>query len=198
MVWSVSGQMIEACSCKMFCPCTFGPAEPDQGWCSAALIFDVRSGQSDGLDLAGSKVAMAVDFPGDMFDGKGTARLLIDAGSGERKAALEAIFSGQRGSGFAAVAGLMAKTLPSQEAKIEIGAGEEYSIRVGSVGELKVKPMKNSAGQPTEVLNAETSLIFGAEREQLAFTNGSRWSDPDMRQWESGGSGGQQQFNLSG
>jgi hypothetical protein len=28
MAWHMTGQLIEACSCKAACPCVLGPAEP--------------------------------------------------------------------------------------------------------------------------------------------------------------------------
>ncbi len=42
MAWHMTGQLIEACSCKAACPCVLGPAEPDQGWCSGALTFVIQ------------------------------------------------------------------------------------------------------------------------------------------------------------
>ena len=57
MVWQVSGQLTEFCSCKLMCPCWFGPTPvPDQGWCSGAILYDIAQGQIDGIDVGGSKV----------------------------------------------------------------------------------------------------------------------------------------------
>ena len=98
MVWRVTGQLHEVCSCKMLCPCWFGPAEPDQGWCSGMLIFDVRQGEAEGIDLSGSKVVFAAEWPGDFWGGNGTARLYLDeAASADQQRELEAIFSGKKG-----------------------------------------------------------------------------------------------------
>src|SRR5215472_5446111 len=78
MAWEISGQLIEACSCKALCPCYLGPAEPDQGWCSGALTFSIRNGQSEGVDLSGRAVVWLIDLPKDFVSGNGTARLYID------------------------------------------------------------------------------------------------------------------------
>ena len=56
MAWQLSGELIEACSCKAARPCVLGPAEPDQGWCSGALTFAIDKGKSDGVDLSGRAV----------------------------------------------------------------------------------------------------------------------------------------------
>lgn len=86
MAWQLSGQWLEACSCKMVCPCAFGPAEPDQGWCSAAMGIDIQHGQCDGVNLSGIKVALALDLPGDFVSGNAVVRLYIDeAASAEQR-----------------------------------------------------------------------------------------------------------------
>jgi len=51
----------------------------DQGWCDGTLLFRVNQGSSEGVDLSGRNVVVALDMPGPtMFDGNGTARLYID------------------------------------------------------------------------------------------------------------------------
>ena len=41
MAWNLSGRGLEICSCKTFCPCWLtADVEPDQGWCSAVLVWD--------------------------------------------------------------------------------------------------------------------------------------------------------------
>ena len=83
MAWRLTGQLIETCSCNMFCPCWFTVQElmiMDQGWCASAIAFRTREGNSDGIALGGRTVVFAVDFPGPtMFDGNATARLYVDA-----------------------------------------------------------------------------------------------------------------------
>ena len=123
MAWRMTGQMLESCSCKMLCPCTLGPAEPDQGWCSGALLFDIQQGNSDGVNLGGSKVVFAVDLPGDFLGGNGTARLYIDeAASADQRRELEAIFTGKKGGAFDALNSLITKWLPMQVVRTEIAS----------------------------------------------------------------------------
>jgi hypothetical protein len=107
MTWNMTGQMLEACSCKMLCPCALGPAEPDQGWCAGALVFDIQRGQADGVGLDRTTVVLVVNLPGDFLGGNGTARLFIDDGaSAAQRQELEALFMGQRGGPLGAVAAL--------------------------------------------------------------------------------------------
>jgi hypothetical protein len=198
VAWQVTGQLHELCSCKMLCPCWFGPAEPDQGWCAGALVFDVERGNSDGADLGGKKVVVAAEWPGDFWGGNGTARLYIDeSASPEQRRELEAIFSGKSGGPLEPVwAGVISKWLPSQTAKIEAQWGDNPSVSVGNVGQVKSERIKNEAGQPSIVQGAAAMAAFQLETMQVARTSGSRWTDPDMRHWE-GDSGVVSQFKWS-
>jgi hypothetical protein len=98
MPWHLTGHLLETCSCKLLCPCIFGPADPDRGWCAVAICFDIRQGLADGIDLGGRRVVWVANLPGDFASGNGTARLYLDEGaSADQRRALEEIFQGTRG-----------------------------------------------------------------------------------------------------
>src|SRR5262245_40329467 len=123
MAWRLTGQMIETCSCNMFCPCWFLVQEVmvmDKGWCASALGFRAPEGNSNGVRLGGRTVVLALDFPGPtLLDGNATARLYIDDGSNaDQRRELEAICSGKVGGPMGGVAPLITKWLPARTAKI--------------------------------------------------------------------------------
>jgi hypothetical protein len=200
MAWQITGRWIELCRCKMFCPCWFGPAEPDQGWCSGAVLADIQQGNSDGVNLSGRKVTFVGDWPKDFASGNGTARLYIDGGADvDQRRELEAIFTGKKGGPWAVVASaVITKWLPTLTANIEIEWGELPSVRVGDFGQATLQPLKNPAGQPTTMQGADAMAAFELERIELARSDGSQWANPEMRQWESGGSGDVSTFNWRG
>jgi len=191
MAWRVNGQLLELCSCEMLCPCWLGPAKPDQGWCSGALIFHVQQGNSDGVDLSGSTVAFVADWPGDFWEGKGTARLYLDeAASPDQRRELEAIFSGKKGGPLEPVwGGVITKWLPSQPEKIAFEWADAPAGAIGTVGEVKTQNVKDQAGRQTKVTGAAAMAAFASQSMDLVRSDGSRWSDPEMRQWNAGGSG---------
>ena len=185
MAWRLAGQMHELCSCKFLCPCWFGPAEPDQGWCSGAIVFDVERGNADRLALDGHTVVLLADWPGDFWAGNGTARLYIDERTTpEQRQALEAIFSGQRGGPMEAVSGLISKWLPAETAPIEVTWGDTTTATVGEVGQLTSQRLKNEAGQPATVQGAAAMGAFQLERLEVARAAGSHWADPQLRRWD--------------
>src|ERR1043165_6553875 len=102
MAWSLTAEVIESCSCNMLCPCWFAVKELmvfDRDYCATPLLFRIRQGSAEGVDLAGIALVVAVDFPGPtLFDGNATARLyLSDSASEEQRKELEPIFQGKRG-----------------------------------------------------------------------------------------------------
>jgi hypothetical protein len=200
MAWHVKGKAREFCSCKMWCPCWIGPAQPDQGWCSGSVIFSIDEGDSDGIRLGGFTVAFLVDFPGDFFSGNGTARLYLDdKADNDQRRELEAIFSGRKGGPLEPAFGAtITKWLPAEFAVIEVADGEEPTIRVGEVAQATYsKPLADPAGHLTEIRDAAAATAFGFGSLNLARSDGSRSSDPDLRKWESGGSGTLTTFDWS-
>jgi hypothetical protein len=199
MAWNVSGQSLELCSCKLLCPCWLGPeGAPDQGWCAGAFAFDLRNGNSDGVDLGGTKVVITGEWPGNFFAGNGTLRVYVDeAASVDQRRELAAIFGGNKGGHLAALwDAVMTKRLPARTEKIQIQWGEHPSVTVGNIGAARLQPVKDPTGQPTTVAGAAAQAGFQIASMDLASARGSRWSDPDLRAWE-GDSGTLHQFNWS-
>jgi hypothetical protein len=147
MAWHLSGRFIETCSCEMFCPCWFGPAKPDQGWCSGAVLMDIQDGASDGITLGGLKVVFVGDWPGDFFSGNGTARLYIDeTASADQRRALELICTGKKGGPWEALSGTITTWVPAQPAAIDVQWGDRVAVRVGTIGQIGLEPVKDHCG----------------------------------------------------
>jgi hypothetical protein len=199
MAWKVSGQSLELCNCKMLCPCWLGPeGEPDQGWCGGGFVFDVREGNSDGVDLGGTGVFLTAVWPGNFFGGNGTARLYLDeSASDDQRRELEAIFSGHKGGHLEGLFGaVVTKWLPAKSAKIDIQWGDNPSFTVGDMGQATMQRMKDATGKPTRVEGAAAQAGFQIAGMDLASSKGSRFDDPDMRAWE-GVSGTLHEFSWS-
>src|SRR5688572_9762613 len=91
MAWQFSGTYYAPCSCKVGCPCLLGELEADQGWCSGMVVMDIRSGNVDGLDISGTKVALLADWPSGFLAGGGKGRIHFDPSVGQdRRAPLTA------------------------------------------------------------------------------------------------------------
>ncbi len=190
---------MEMCNCKMMCPCWLGPEiEPDEGWCGGTLAFDVQRGSSNGVDLTGTKVALIAVWPGNFFEGNGTARLYLDdTASAEQRDAVEKIFSGNDGGPLEPLFGaVINEWLPSQVVQLDIDWGESPTLSVGDIGKATMKRLKDANGQATKVTGAAAQAGFQFASMDLASSRGSHWSDPGLRNWESN-SGTLHEFSWS-
>src|SRR2546423_4180793 len=97
MPWKLEGQYFENCSCDVPCPCTVSlDLGADRDRCSALLVFQVESGEVDGVDVSGLTVAAIADTPKVMSEGNWRLGVLIDdAASDEQAERLGAVFGGQ-------------------------------------------------------------------------------------------------------
>ena len=197
MAWRIKATEYESCSCKMVCRCLLGPAEPDQGWCSAALVFSVEEGEAEGVDLAGAKVAVALDLPGDFLGGIDNAKLFFDAKKDQREQ-LEMIFQGKRGGVFEGLAAGIRNWLPSDDASIEISGGDKVAIQIGDTAKLALERLKTQAGEQAVLENSPIGAALGFGRIELAMGSGSRAAPAGMRDWESFGYGATTRFEQSG
>ena len=197
MSWQLTGRSMELCNCKLLCPCWLGPdGEPDEGFCSAALGFDIKKGASNGVDLGGTTVALAAHWPGNFFAGNGTGRVYIgDNASAEQHEELDGIFSGKKGGHLEGLFGAVFTTwLPTQEAKIDIQWEGKPTLTVGSVGKAELTPLDDGAGGRTKLTGSVGQTGFQFHSMDLADARGSRWSDPDIEEWRAD-SGTLQEFD---
>lgn len=199
MAWQMSGNIVEACSCKMVCRCTLGPAEPDQGWCSAMQSILIERGNSDGVDLSGTRAAIGLQLPGDFFGGVDVARLYVDeSATPDQRRELESIFHGEKGGVWAGLKDAIGSWLPTTITAIKIDAGENPAFSIAGVGGTTLARLKTSDGRQAALKNAPVAEAFAIDTIELASAEKTRWTDPDMRAWDSLGFGAVESFNWSG
>jgi hypothetical protein len=174
----------------MLCPCWYGIKElmvMDQGWCASAILFRIREGHAEGVDVGGRTVVYVNYFPGPtLFDGHGTARVYIDNGANAaQRRELEAIFQGKKGGPWEMVGGLITTWLPTQTTQIDIREAQgTLTVTVGNFGQIQSQRLTNEAGQPMTMQNTgfTTALQFDNQAAQLAPSAGTHWSDPELPQ----------------
>jgi hypothetical protein len=187
VAWKLSGELIETCSCNMLCPCWFGVPElmsMDRGWCDSALLFRIHSGQSDGVDLGGRSVVLAVDFPGPtLFNGNGTARIHVDdRARADQKRELEAIFQGKKGGPMAIIGGLVTKWLPTESSGIDVREdGDSLVATVDGAREIRSKLLRDEAGHIMALQNSGFASVL--QFDNLTFQlspSSTHWSDTGL------------------
>ena len=198
MAYNMSGTYYVACSCKVGCPCIFGEPEGDDGYCDAQMTVDIKGGDVDGVDVSGVTMALAANWPKGFVSGDGTGRLYFDpSSSAEQRDALSRAFAGQAGGGaLETFGGIISSWLDPSEASIELDTSNGTTrIKVGEVGKAVVEPMRDPQGEITRVRGLPVAF---APETILARGNGTRWTDPDLKEFESRGYAEQADINWSG
>jgi hypothetical protein len=197
MAWHITGNYMAPCSCHVACPCLFGELDGDQGWCSGVLAFDIASGDVDGVDVGGTKVALIGDWPRGFLAGDGTGRVYFDKGvSAERRQALEPVLQGRAGGTLEALSQLIPNWLPSDEADVELEFGaDEVKIGVSGVGSDTSQVLKGPNGDPTKVLHGAAAF---REETTLGKSGGGSFKPQGMREWSTGGHSEFADFDWSG
>src|SRR5690606_11653544 len=88
---------VEACNCRHGCNCQFG-GFPNEGKCEFIIGYHIRGGGYGNVDLAGTKVVVAMKYPGAIHEGNGRCVLFVGEGaSPEQVKAIDEIWSGRAG-----------------------------------------------------------------------------------------------------
>jgi hypothetical protein len=171
---------------------------PDEEWCAAIFGFDVETGNSDGVDLAGSKVVFMAHWPGNFFAGNGSARLYIDeSATPEQQRELDAIFSGKKGGLLEGLWGaVLSNWYATKTGKVELAWGDSPSVKVDGLGHASLKPFGDGAGNQATLSGAAAMAAFQMESMVLADGKDSSFSDPDLGNWR-GDSGTLHSFNWA-
>lgn len=175
MAWMLEGRYLENCSCDVPCPCTVSlDLGADRDRCNAFLVFEVESGEVDGVDVSGLTVAAMVDSPKVMSDGNWRLGVLVDdQASDEQAERLAAVFGGQLGGPMEALAPLVGEQLGLERVPMEVShENGTHRIKVGGDGELEVQeivPFGKENGEPARLVG-----IFHPAGDDFAIAKATR------------------------
>jgi hypothetical protein len=142
MAWNLRGSYVETCSCELMCPCNLSF---DHGatydFCRVTLVFDVREGDVEGVDIGGRRVVLIADTPKVMTEGNWRLGVYVDdQASDEQFDGLVRVFGGQAGGPMAALAPLVGEMLGVERAPIEVRHdGLRHSVRVGDAIDFEIE-----------------------------------------------------------
>ena len=157
MSWRISGSYFESCSCDVVCPCTASLAlGATHDYCRVVLVFHVKEGDVEGVDVAALTVAAVADTPKVMTDGNWRIGVYIDsAASDEQAEKLGGVFSGALGGPMQALGPLIGENLGVRRAPIEVTEdGLQHSVRIGDDVEIEIEdvvPFGVESGEPARL-----------------------------------------------
>jgi hypothetical protein len=170
--WSLKGSYFETCSCELMCPCNLSF---DHGatydYCRVVLVFNISTGEIEGSDVSGLKLAVIADTPKVMTEGNWRLGMFVDErATDEQVEKLTAVFGGQKGGPMAGLAPLIGELLGVERAAIEVvEEGLRHSVRIGDAVDFEVEdivPFGIETGEPvrlTGVFHPVASELTAAE-----------------------------------
>ena len=152
----VKGHEFEGCECESVCPCIFS-RDTSYGDCRGFMVMQFTEGSCNGTDMAGVTFAAVLTKSGKNMEkefGKWIGVLYVSEKASEaQKAAVGEIMKGEFGPAFG--------KLDVKFAPITITRnGDEHVLKLGAVGDLKIKGIKTKDGHVTCVENPPSPLAF--------------------------------------
>src|SRR4051794_21174610 len=157
MSWKIAGSYFETCSCDVVCPCTASLSlGATNDYCRVVLIFDVKDGEVEGVDVSGLTVAAVGDTPKVMSDGNWRLGVVIDAAASEEQAEkLGGVFSGSLGGPMEALGPLVGENLGVERLPIEVHEdGLRHSVQIGDEIDFEIEdvvPFGVESGEPAKL-----------------------------------------------
>lgn len=162
--YDLEGTLLEACSCKVLCPCWIGE-DPDGGSCSAVNAYHVDRGTIRGIDVSGLSCVRVVLIPGNVLTPSSWTQVLLvdERATEEQMQAIVDMFQGRLGGPLADLAGLVRETLAVERApishEIRDGAGV---LKVGEVVSATMRPFQGPDGRTTTLRDSLFSTVPGS------------------------------------
>jgi hypothetical protein len=157
MSWRISGSYFESCSCDVVCPCTASMAlGATNDYCRVVLVFNLKQGDVEGVDVGGLTVAAVADTPRVMTDGNWRLGVYIDSAASEEQAEkLGGVFSGALGGPMGMLGALVGENLGVRREPIEVTEnGLSHSVRIGDEVEIEIEdvvPFGVDSGEPARL-----------------------------------------------
>jgi len=159
----LEGTLLEACNCKVLCPCWIGE-DPDNGTCDSIIAYHIDRGQVSGVDVSGLTVLEAHHIPGNVLAGNWRQVILVDdTASHDQVRVLADAFQGRLGGPLGDLAGLVGERLGVFPAPIEHRLeGGEGTLVVGAMVNATTVPYRSAYGTTTTLRDSIFSTIPGS------------------------------------
>jgi hypothetical protein len=156
MAWRISGSYAASCSCNLICPCPVDgvPTGPD-GECKGFIVFSVKEGNLDDVDVSGVNFALYNYFPSNLTSGNWKVAVVVDSGASDEQAdAIERICKGEEGGPFGELSNFYGEYLGTERDTVTFSDGDRPSASVGSSSEMAFEPLEGPDGSATTVKGA--------------------------------------------
>lgn len=163
MAYRLEGRLLEVCNCKVLCPCWIGE-DPDNGTCDTIVAWHFDKGTIDGVDVAGTTVAVVAHVPGNILQGNWRAAVYVsDKASAKQEEALLKVYTGKLGGPVADLVKLIGEVVSVEKVPIAFDVkGGKGTIKIGDVAYAELEPYQGATGGQTTLSDTIFSTVPGA------------------------------------
>jgi hypothetical protein len=163
MAYHLEGRLLEVCNCRVLCPCWIGE-DPDFGTCDTIVAWHFDKGTVDGVDVAGTTIAMIAHVPGNILQGNWRAAVYFsDHATKDQEDAILGVYTGKKGGPVAELAKLVGEVVSVEKVPIKFDVhGGSGTLQIGTAGYAELEPYKSASGATTTLTDTVFSTVPGA------------------------------------
>ena len=164
IVYSLTGTLLEACSCGVLCPCWVGE-DPDMGECLASLSYNFKEGEINGVNVSGLNMVFIAHIPGNVLVPQSwKVALFTDSrATPEQHQALVDAFTGKLGGPLADLAGLVGEVVSIEQREITHDVvGGKGTLNIPGIIEAEMEPYRGGDGTITSLRDTIFSTVPGS------------------------------------
>ncbi|HJS33197.1 MAG TPA: DUF1326 domain-containing protein [Alphaproteobacteria bacterium] len=163
MAYHLEGRLLEVCNCNVLCPCWIGE-DPDNGTCDTIVAWHFDKGKIEGVDVAGTTLALIAHVPGNILKGNWKAAVYVsDNASPQQKEALLKVYTGKLGGPVGDLVKLVGEVVSVESVPIAFDVrGGRGTIKVGDAGYAELEPFQGATGKDTTLSDTIFSTVPGA------------------------------------
>lgn len=169
MAYEMQGIFLEACDCRVICPCWIDE-EPDEASCTGLIAWYIEKGWIARLEVSGLAVVSISHHEGHRKTGAQEVILVIDdKASDEQAEALQETFTGSLGGPLEELNELAGRDPIVRRAPIQYTHdGKVTTLHIGKKGEMvavEMVPLVGALGRVTTLADSALSLVLGSPTE---------------------------------
>lgn len=163
MPYHLEGRLLEVCDCRVLCPCWIGE-DPDRGTCDTIVSWHFDKGTIDGVDVAGTTIAIIAHLPGNILKGNWRVAVYVsDNATDKQQEALLKVYTGKLGGPVADLVKLIGEVVSVERVPITFAVqGGKGTIKVADVAYAELEPYQGATGGTTTLSDTIFSTVPGA------------------------------------
>jgi hypothetical protein len=163
MAYTIEGQLLEVCTCRVLCPCWIGE-DPDFGTCDGTLAWKIEKGTVNDVDVSGLSICLLAHIPGNILQGNWRVVVYVDENaSAEQEQALLDVYTGKLGGPVADFAQLVGEVVAVERAAFSAEVSEgKGKLTIGNDIVAEMEPYLGATGTVTTLSDTVFSTIPGS------------------------------------